>query len=259
MAQREATTSGPRPGVVATSRFCVRDAESGRVHGFDDLAMLRDWILRGFVGRDDEISRDGLSWRPLEEVPELAALFARAAGVNERDRREAERQARRAEALARAVGGATPSANDAHAASSARATGEARPSRETRPASPPPARAERPRRVTPTAVAAPAPSGKQPALRPPAPPWRLPLLVAIVAVALGGAAIAWLERDAVKTGQAALERGRRHFLLDTNDGFRKAVGELERAYAATPDVAALAELGEVHAVWALHLKDDAAA
>jgi len=52
----------------------LRQANSSVVR-FGDLPTLQRWILDGKVDKDDEISRTGVTWRPLASIAELSAFF----------------------------------------------------------------------------------------------------------------------------------------------------------------------------------------
>jgi tetratricopeptide (TPR) repeat protein len=84
----------------------------------------------------------------------------------------------------------------------------------------------------------------------------------------GGAYLAMFKRDAVRglitphdaRGEEAYRRGREYFLLDSDDAFRNAATEFERAHALDDKGALpLAALAEVQSTWAQDLRDDARA
>ena len=68
----------PDPVVVGEAQvdhWIVRDRE-GSEHRFRELTTLQKWIVEQKVGRDDEISKTGRSWKALGEISELSSFFA---------------------------------------------------------------------------------------------------------------------------------------------------------------------------------------
>ena len=47
----------------------------GQVFRFKELTTLQKWIVERKVGRDDEISKTGKTWKKLGEIAELASFF----------------------------------------------------------------------------------------------------------------------------------------------------------------------------------------
>ncbi|RMG15154.1 MAG: hypothetical protein D6729_12755, partial [Deltaproteobacteria bacterium] len=48
---------------------------AGDIYTFKDLTTLQKWIVERKVGRDDEISRSGETWKRLGNIAELATFF----------------------------------------------------------------------------------------------------------------------------------------------------------------------------------------
>jgi predicted Zn finger-like uncharacterized protein len=88
-AAREATTPGMRMPTADTAQPSLQDDVSSssppqdwsvrRVDGstlrFRELTTLQKWIVERKVGRDDEISRSGRTWKKLGEIAELTSFF----------------------------------------------------------------------------------------------------------------------------------------------------------------------------------------
>jgi predicted Zn finger-like uncharacterized protein len=84
---REATTPGTRVPTAETAQPVPADDASApaqdwsvrRVDGstlrFRELTTLQKWIVERKVGRDDEISRSGRTWKKLGEIAELTSFF----------------------------------------------------------------------------------------------------------------------------------------------------------------------------------------
>jgi predicted Zn finger-like uncharacterized protein len=63
----------PREG--SASQWMVRLADDGEIFRFREMTTLSQWIVEHKVTRDDEISRDGATWKPLGGIPELEPFF----------------------------------------------------------------------------------------------------------------------------------------------------------------------------------------
>jgi predicted Zn finger-like uncharacterized protein len=80
---------------VGPAGWMLRSPE-GNLHRVADVGTLRAWILEGRVGRDFELSDDGILWRAVGEVTELGATFQQreqlaSRGGTERSLADAER------------------------------------------------------------------------------------------------------------------------------------------------------------------------
>ncbi len=65
----------PEPAPApANGDWMIRQA-SGSVFRFKELTTLQKWIVERKVSRDDEISRNGGTWKRLGQIPELGAFF----------------------------------------------------------------------------------------------------------------------------------------------------------------------------------------
>ncbi len=67
-----ATPQTPSP--AAPAEWMVKKAD-GQTFRFRELTTLQKWIVERKVGRDDEISRSGKSWKRLGEIAELTSFF----------------------------------------------------------------------------------------------------------------------------------------------------------------------------------------
>jgi predicted Zn finger-like uncharacterized protein len=56
-------------------RWMVRNTTSGDILYFSAFDQLHEWILQGKVGKSDQVSRTGKSWRRLEAIGEFRPIF----------------------------------------------------------------------------------------------------------------------------------------------------------------------------------------
>lgn len=78
---------GPLPGSKGDGAEWMVKRVDGQVFRFKELTTLQKWIVERKVGRDDEISKTGKTWKRLGEIAELASFFqvvdaANAAGAS---------------------------------------------------------------------------------------------------------------------------------------------------------------------------------
>lgn len=260
----------------------------GEVVRFRELTTLQQWIVERKVDREDEISRSGEQWKQLGEIAELASFFhivEQAARVEVTPPR-AEAPARQAARVEVA-----PPRADEPAWQAARV--EAAPPRAEDPALATTAPMTAPTWSGPIAMGNPV-AGDEPAfarsrvpalsdepafLQAPAAadeeeaelsPRRhgglwLALLVVLVLTGVGGY-LAVFQRDALRglfthedgRGKEAYRQGREYFLLDSDQAFRNAVADFNRAHDLMPRAALpLAGLAELDATWAGYLQSDA--
>src|SRR5512133_3548111 len=71
---------GPSPAVAgavaaASEDWLLRQATSGKLVRFKDLAALQRWVVERRVRRDDELSKGGKDWRRLGDLPDLQPFF----------------------------------------------------------------------------------------------------------------------------------------------------------------------------------------
>ena len=64
----------PAPAPAAGGEWMVKKTD-GQTFRFRELTTLQKWIVERKVGRDDEISRSGKSWKRLGEIAELTSFF----------------------------------------------------------------------------------------------------------------------------------------------------------------------------------------
>lgn len=237
--------SGPH-AAPAPRELSVRLAASGEVYGLPDFQTVETWIAERRLGPDDQLSRDGQTWSRLDAIPEAQAVFRKLA----------------------------PDPVPVELAATA-------------PMAQPPVRgdASGPYVLGDAAVdsqdPAFAPTGPQPRVTPPAlpsvvdeladlelpPPRRWPQLVALMLLFAAGAAgyLIYFKPELVRGGgtsraQKAYADGRAQLLLDTDDGLRSAVAQLQLAHGADEsDARTLAALAEAEATWAFYLREDAGA
>jgi len=69
--------AAPLAGVVAapSEDWLLRQATSGKLVRFKDLAALQRWVVERRVRRDDELSNGGKDWRRLGDLPDLQPFF----------------------------------------------------------------------------------------------------------------------------------------------------------------------------------------
>jgi|GEM_PF-5994639 len=65
----------PVPRNDAAGQWMMRLASNGEVFRFREMTTLQQWIVERKVVRDDEISRDGVTWKALGGIPELDPFF----------------------------------------------------------------------------------------------------------------------------------------------------------------------------------------
>ncbi|MEE2903193.1 MAG: zinc-ribbon domain-containing protein [Myxococcota bacterium] len=73
------------PITVSTTDWLVRTSDD-RLISFEKLTTLQKWIIEGRIERQDEISRDGESWKRMGNVPALEPFFSvfdRASALND--------------------------------------------------------------------------------------------------------------------------------------------------------------------------------
>ena len=64
-----------QPSISGTRQWMIRKT-SGDVLEFTEMTTLQRWIVERQVGREDEISHNGLKWKRLGAIPELLPFFA---------------------------------------------------------------------------------------------------------------------------------------------------------------------------------------
>jgi predicted Zn finger-like uncharacterized protein len=228
--------------------WMLRSASSGEVVRFRELTTLQQWIVERKVTRLDQISRGGESWKELGGIAELASFF---------------HVVEQAEAVAHASQPGLAMQRSA-------------------------ADAERALPDLPTAVLSRAPTLGPGVLddgdntvvemgsgRPQVPrsnAGALLLGVIVVGGLVAGGAYFLRSRTARTdapnpAASELLQRGRTALLTDTDDGFREAISALDRALelldepagasASASVLAARADLGEAHVIWAAYLLEDA--
>jgi Tfp pilus assembly protein PilF len=248
--------------------WMIRMSRSGEVFRFRELTTLQQWIVERKVNRDDEISRTGDQWKKLGGIAELASFFHIVEQAAVLSHNEGSRPTESAKAvvasprldedpaltttapMARDPSGPTAMGNRLH---------------HDEPAF---ARSHSSSAVGLTPPSLPQLTGEDDELEP-RPRRRAGLWAGLVAatVLLGtGGYLAMFKRDAVRgliaqhdaRGEENYRRGREYFLLDSDDAYRNALAEFQRAHALDDKSALpLAGLAEVEATWAQYLRDDA--
>lgn len=66
--------TAPLPPTAQAREWKVRQP-NGNIYLCRELTTLQKWIIEGKVGRDDEISLTGETWKRLGNIPELASFF----------------------------------------------------------------------------------------------------------------------------------------------------------------------------------------
>jgi predicted Zn finger-like uncharacterized protein len=61
--------------------------QAGRILIFNDLHLIKDWISKEKISKEDQISRTGRAWRKIESVPELLSLFEKPKIANQKKRK----------------------------------------------------------------------------------------------------------------------------------------------------------------------------
>ena len=69
-----AAAPAPAPAPAGGGEWMVKKTD-GQTFRFRELTTLQKWIVERKVGRDDEISRSGKSWKKLGEIAELTSFF----------------------------------------------------------------------------------------------------------------------------------------------------------------------------------------
>lgn len=72
--QAAAAVSAPLPPTAVHREWKVRQP-NGNIYLCRELTTLQKWIIERKVGRDDEISLTGETWKRLGNIPELASFF----------------------------------------------------------------------------------------------------------------------------------------------------------------------------------------
>jgi len=244
---RAAAPAPAPPPVEQPSAFLVRLALSGEVFQVYDPSMLKDWILERKITREDQISKDGASWKPLGGVVELQLLFRQA----ETPRQEIPLALTTTAPLQQPDGPSMMGPDDdvAHGHTSPRP------------------------RVTPPAMSIPQVGDDLAALEDeelfPQKRSRAPLVVLFTLIILGAGVgyVLMFQRGLVSRvigggarAQKSYQAGRAKFLDDTDEGFHQAAELFAEAHGADADDALpLAGLAEVDATWAWYLREDARA
>jgi len=65
----------PSPSQPVATSWAVRLASTGEIFRFREMTTLQQWIVERKVTRDDEISRDERTWKPLGGIPDLEPFF----------------------------------------------------------------------------------------------------------------------------------------------------------------------------------------
>lgn len=73
-AVRQAQAAGELPPAPPSREWKIRQP-GGNVFSCRELTTLQKWIIEGKIGRDDEISLSGDTWKRLGNIPELASFF----------------------------------------------------------------------------------------------------------------------------------------------------------------------------------------
>ncbi|MEW5742162.1 MAG: zinc-ribbon domain-containing protein, partial [Myxococcota bacterium] len=73
-AVRQAQAAGELPPAPPSREWKIRQP-GGNLFSCRELTTLQKWIIEGKVGRDDEISLTGDTWKRLGNIPELASFF----------------------------------------------------------------------------------------------------------------------------------------------------------------------------------------
>lgn len=73
-AAHQARPAGDLPPAPPSREWKIRQP-GGNVFTCRELTTLQKWIIEGKVGRDDEISLSGDTWKRLGNIPELASFF----------------------------------------------------------------------------------------------------------------------------------------------------------------------------------------
>lgn len=262
--------------------WMLRDASSGEVRTFRELTTLQAWIVERKATREDEISRAGDSWKRLGDIVELASFFY---VVDQAEAIAPPRTPARAQTSPRAQ---APATRSGLAAQAAHPDSEDPALTSTSPMSRLPAASE-------NAAGAGAPKAANVGGEPPSsavrdrgpasmsgtfgdelrelnePPPRsratfwaaaitLTLLVSMVVLFLNQRRDLfrrWV-RPPTESHNPTDREANQLLLLDTDDGFRRALELLEREHAAQPsNPTVLAALAEVGTIWAWYLRDDA--
>ena len=222
----------------AATSWLLRSSVTGDVQRFRELTTLQQWIVERKVGREDEISRGGESWKPLGGIAELASFF---------------HVVEQAESVARATqpGRALRSANQLGGLDSAQVdaltTGVVRelPVRDDRDDD----------RMTTTEAEAQRRS------------WRGPVVAIVLLSGLGAGGWLWWQHQRTRASSGAhevaaeLEKASAALAIDTDDGYREAIATLEpvvtQAAHRTNSERARVLLGEAHVRWGTAMIEDA--
>lgn len=82
---KRASPSGPAGGAPKAREWLVKKPDSQMI-AFRELTTLQKWIVEGRINRDDEISKNGETWKRLGNISELEpffSVFERAKALNE--------------------------------------------------------------------------------------------------------------------------------------------------------------------------------
>jgi predicted Zn finger-like uncharacterized protein len=267
----------PTPTPAPTSGWMIRRAGSTQVYRFREMTTLQQWIVERKVTRQDEISRNGESWKALGGIGELAAFFQIVDEASRVERMPMAPQPTPAPATAPA----RPTAMSDDEGEDPALTTTAPMLRE--PSGPVamgrPVHADEPAFTANSQQLSPPPGtlggevGSEVGdddLEPPRRRLGLTLIFAMAALLVGGSVgyLALFRRDAISglftqadtKAQEAYRQGREQFLLDSDDAFGQAMVHLQRAHELDAKSAVpLAALAEVKATWAQYLRDDARA
>ncbi len=69
------TPEGELPPAPQPREWKIRRRSTGTTSTCRELTSLQQWIVEGKVGREDEISLTGETWKRLGDIPELASFF----------------------------------------------------------------------------------------------------------------------------------------------------------------------------------------
>ena len=230
----------PEP-VAADKGWLLRSVATQDIVRFRELTTLQQWIVERKVTRKDEISRGGESWKALGGIAELASFF---------------HVVEQAQSIADASqpGLAVQRANQTGGLASEQL-------------------AQLPTRPFSAQHAMEQDDGhdlsideERPDLRREGSSPLLAILFAVLAVAVlvSGYLVVWPRisgqipaSSASDTATQLALQGREAFLLDTDEGFGRAVDLLDRAIALDPTaLSARVDLAEAHVTWAAYLLDD---
>lgn len=89
--QKAEATTAPAPSTPSPGTTWMLRTAGGDIYRIGELTTLQQWIVERKVTRQDELSRDGRSWKPLAEMAELASFFE---GVERAVSLESEQQVR---------------------------------------------------------------------------------------------------------------------------------------------------------------------